>query len=319
MPNLANRLQLRDFRLIQAIRETGQLALAAERLAMTQPAASRMLAGIERMIGTPVFIRHPKGMTPTPVGEILARNADGLLNGLDQTLREVEAVGSGRAGTARVGSVTGGAVAFVVPAIQRLKKTAAGADIHVDVAPSDALIDGLVRGEYDFVLSRIPAGTDARQFTIRRGRVELIRFLVRDGHPLAGREQINLGDLGGYEWVIQAPHTPMRQAVEEAFVFQGIALPNEIVNTTSLLVMIAYLASTDAIAPITREVADLLAPEVAGSSLVALDPEEPIIINPYHLISHRNQLMSPLAMQLRELVFAGLSGETDEAGRTPGI
>ncbi|WP_193178576.1 LysR family transcriptional regulator [Oricola nitratireducens] len=319
MPNLANRLQLRDFRLIQAIRETGQLALAAERLAMTQPAASRMLAGIERMIGTPVFIRHPKGMTPTPVGETLARNADGLLNGLDRTLREVEAVGSGRAGTARVGSVTGGAVAFVVPAIQRLKKTAAGADIHVDVAPSDALIDGLVRGEYDFVLSRIPAGTDARQFTIRRGRVELIRFLVRDGHPLAGRGQINLGDLGGYEWVIQAPHTPMRQAVEEAFVFQGIALPNEIVNTTSLLVMIAYLASTDAIAPITREVADLLAPEVAGSGLVALDPEEPIIINPYHLISRRNQLMSPLAMQLRELVFAGLSGETDEAGRTPGI
>jgi DNA-binding transcriptional LysR family regulator len=319
MPNLANRLQLRDFRLIQAIRETGQLALAAERLAMTQPAASRMLAGIERMIGTPVFIRHPKGMTPTPVGEILARNADGLLNGLDQTLREVEAVGAGRAGTARVGSVTGGAVAFVVPAIQRLKKTAAGADIHVDVAPSDALIDGLVRGEYDFVLSRIPAGTDARQFTIRRGRVELIRFLVRDGHPLAGRGQITLGDLGGYEWVIQAPHTPMRQAVEEAFVFQGIALPNEIVNTTSLLVMIAYLASTDAIAPITREVADLLAPEVAGSGLVALDPEEPIIINPYHLISRRNQLMSPLAMQLRELVFAGLSSETDEAGRTPGI
>ena len=59
MPNLANRLQLRDFRLIQVIRETGQLALAAERLAMTQPAASRMLAGIERMVGTPVFIRHP--------------------------------------------------------------------------------------------------------------------------------------------------------------------------------------------------------------------------------------------------------------------
>ena len=311
MLNLTNRLQLKDIRLIQAIDETGQLALAAERLTMTQPAASRMLAGIERMIGTPVFIRHPKGMTPTPVGEVLARHAQVLLNELDQAFREVDAVGSGRAGTVRVGSVTGGAVAFVVPAIQRLKKTASGADIHVDVAPSDALIEGLLRGEYDFVLSRIPAGTDARQFTIRRGRVEVIRFLVRDGHPLAGRGQINLDDLGGYEWVIQAPHTPMRQAVEEAFVSQRITLPSEIVNTTSLLVMIAYLASTDAIAPITREVADLLGPEGVRAGLVALDPEEPIIINPYHLISRRNQLMSPLAMQLRELVFAGLSGEED--------
>ena len=55
MQNLATRLQLKDFRLIQAISETGQLALAAERLAMTQPAASRMLAGIERAVGTPLF------------------------------------------------------------------------------------------------------------------------------------------------------------------------------------------------------------------------------------------------------------------------
>ncbi|WP_428982282.1 helix-turn-helix domain-containing protein [Oricola nitratireducens] len=33
--------------------------MATERLAMTQPGISRMLAGIERMVGTPVFIRHP--------------------------------------------------------------------------------------------------------------------------------------------------------------------------------------------------------------------------------------------------------------------
>ena len=86
MINLANRLQLKDFRLIQAIADTGQLALAAERLSMTQPAASRILAGVERMIGVPLFERHPKGMTPTPIGEILARNAGSLLRGLEQTI-----------------------------------------------------------------------------------------------------------------------------------------------------------------------------------------------------------------------------------------
>ena len=41
-----NRLQIKDFRLILVIKQTGQLALAAELLSMTQPAASRMLAGI---------------------------------------------------------------------------------------------------------------------------------------------------------------------------------------------------------------------------------------------------------------------------------
>lgn len=307
MQHLQNRLQLKDFRLIRAIYETGQLAIAADRLSLTQPAASRMLATIEKLIGMTLFVRHPKGMTPTPAGEILARNAAGLLNGLEQTLQEVSAVGAGKAGSVRVGSVTGGAVAFVVPAIQKLKETAHGADIYVDVAHSDLLIQGLLNGEYDFVLSRLPAGTDARQFNILTGRVEIIRFLVRDGHPLAGRKKLRLGELTDFEWVLQAPQTPLRNAIEEAFVSQGIPSPAETVNTTSLLVMISYLTSSDAIAPITQEVVELLGPKNFGGRVIPLDVADSVVVTPYHLISRKHQPMSPLAMRLRELVFAGLA------------
>lgn len=307
MSNLANRLQLRDFRLIQAIAQTGQLALAAERLSLTQPAASRMLGSIERMVGVPLFSRHPKGMTPTAIGETLARNANGLLRSLEQTLQETEAVISGLAGTVRVGSVTGGAVGFVVPAIKRLKETAVGADVHVDVAPSDVLIAGLLRGDYDFVLSRIPQGMDARQFVVKRGRVEVVRFLARRDHPLVGKGPLRPEQLIGYEWVIQAPHTPMRQAVEEALFRYGVPLPSEVVNTTSLLAMIAYLASTDAIAATSREVADLVAPVGEGGRLAAMDLEEAIIINPYHLIALKNHAMGPVAARLRDHVFDALN------------
>lgn len=318
MQNLVNRLQIRDFRLVRAIAETGQLALAAEQLGMTQPAASRLLAAIERTMGAPAFLRHPKGMTVTPLGEILARNAVTLLNGMEQTTREVVAVGAGRAGTIRIGSVTGGAVAHVVPAIQRLKRDASHADIHIDVAPSNVLIDGLLRGDYDFVLSRVPPGTDARQFIVRRGRVEVIQFMIRRGHPLNTARAVTLDALEGYEWVIQAPHTPMRQAVEEAFIAKGIPLPSEIVNSTSLLVMIAYLASTDAIAPVSREVADLIGAGGAASGFARLEPAEPIIVNPYHLIARKNHAPSPLAARLWDLVREGLAGEADGAGVQPG-
>lgn len=304
-----NRLQIKDFRLILAIKQTGQLALAAELLSMTQPAASRMLAGIERAVGTGLFQRHPKGMTPTTIGDILARHAVNLLQGLDTADREVASVGSGLTGSARVGAVTGPAVGYVVPAIRRLKQTSTGTNIQVDVAPSDVLIERLINGEYDFVLSRIPSGTDARQFRIRRGQIESVRFVVRENHPLATRQAIDLADLAGYEWVIQPPPTPMRQAIEEAFTQGGIELPGDIVNTTSLLVMISYLESTDAIAPVSHEVAQLLAPEVANRSLVALDPRTPIVISPYHLISYRNRAMSPLAEKLMELVAEGLTSD----------
>jgi DNA-binding transcriptional LysR family regulator len=300
-------LQLKDFRLIQAIHETGQLGLAAEQLALSQPAASRMLANIERAVGSPVFLRHPKGMTPTPVGETLIRNGHNLLNGLDRTLREISSVSEGLAGTARVGSVTDGAVAFVVPAIQQLKKTATGADIHVDVAPSDALVEGLFRGEYDFVLSRIPPSYDKRQLEVRPGRHEDICFMTRAGHPLAQSPTAPLKQLAAYEWVVQAPQTPLRQAVESVFVSAGVDLPVDIVNTTSMLVMISYLASSDALAPTPRPVADLFVANNLGGGLAIVSPPEQILVSPYYLVSRKNVIISTVATRLRELVFSAMN------------
>ena len=52
MTDFINRIRLRDFRLILAIRDRGQLALAAQELGMTQPAASRRLSEIEKAIGS---------------------------------------------------------------------------------------------------------------------------------------------------------------------------------------------------------------------------------------------------------------------------
>jgi DNA-binding transcriptional LysR family regulator len=311
MNSTSRNLQLKDFRLIRSIHETGQLGMAAEQMAMSQPAASRMLASIERIVGGPVFLRHPKGMTPTPVGETLIRNGHNLLNGLDQTLREISSVSEGLAGTARVGSVTDGSVAFVVPAIQELKKTATGADIHVDVAPSDVLVEGLFRGEYDFVLSRIPPQYDKRQLEVRQGRHEDICFMIRMGHPLSGQAAATLEQLAAYEWVIQAPHTPLRQAVEAVFVSAGVELPDDIVNTTSMLVMVAYLASSDAIAPIPRQVAQLFVANGLAGGLTTVEPQEKIRVSPYFLISRKNVMISAVATRLRDLVFAAMSQPAD--------
>ncbi|MCO6188265.1 LysR family transcriptional regulator [Rhizobium sp. L1K21] len=311
MQHLLNRLQLRDYRLIRAIYETGQLALAAEKLSLTQPAASRLLASIEQLTGTALFHRHPKGMTATPTGEIVAQGAAAILNSVEHTLRDASAIASGRSGSVRVGSVTGGAVAFVVPAIQKLKEAAKGADIYVDVAPSHDLVERLLNGEFDFVLARLPGETNTRQFNIRSGRPELIRFVVRVGHPLSLRKGLTLSDLASYEWILQPPNTPLRQSIDEAFVEQGLELPVETVITSSLLMTIAYLSTSDAIAPVASEVSELLRRETLGAPTTALDlADGSINVLPYHLISRRSHLMNPLANRLHELVFSLLSGDT---------
>ena len=223
MQDLLSRLQLRHFRLVRAVSETGQLSLAAELLAMTQPAASRALAEVERLLGQRLFARHPKGMTPTPEGEVLARHAAELLGGLDLAAEEIASFRQGRSGRARVGAVTGAALEYVMPSVRALKAQAPEAEIRVDVAPSTELMAGLMNGELDFVLCRVPPGTDPRRLEILRGRVEHLSFLVRHGHPLAQVVAVPLSALEPYSFIMQAPGMPIREAVDQAHVAAGHA------------------------------------------------------------------------------------------------
>ena len=300
---LANRLLPKHFSLIRAIADYGQLSLAANSLSITQPAASRMLAEIERHVGASVFVRTPKGMEATAIGCALARRAENLLEEIREAAREVDAIRRGLTGTVRVGAVTGGAVGFVVPAIQALKAEAETADVHVEVAPSDALIAELLAGQLDFVLGRIPAGIDARQFTISGVLTEEVDLLIHQSHPLAYAEKLTMADLVHFPWVMQAPGAPVRQALEGVFIAQGAAIPSNIVNTTSLLVMIAMLAASNAIAPMSREVSDLLCRQTAAAGLYSLKLETPIVVMPYHLITVAGKRLSPIAARLRDLLL----------------
>src|SRR5690606_3890710 len=166
-----------------------------------------------------------------------------------------------------------------------LKTEAGTADIHVEVAPSGPLIADLLSGQLDFVLGRIPAGVDARQFNITGVLEEEVDLLVHQSHPLANAEDLTMADLVHFPWVMQAPGAPVRQALEAVFVAQGAPIPSNIVNTTSLLVMIAMLAASNAIAPMSREVSDLLCRQTKGSGLLQLDVRQSIAVAPYHLIS----------------------------------
>jgi len=306
MQDFLTRLQLRHFRLIHAIAEYGQLSLAADRLAITQPAASRTLSEVERLVGAAVFERHPKGMTPTQIGEALIRHSGILLHGLDQAASELSAYRAGRSGSVRVGAVTGAAVGFVVPAIQALKRETHDAHVRVDVDPSVDLMTGLLNREYDFVLSRVPPGYDTQELQVLQGRVEHLEILVRSGHPLLREKGLGLAALRDYPWVLQSPGMPIREAIVQAHLSLGQTPPQDVIDSTSLLVMMAYLRTSDAISPAAREVAELVkGSDSAGFS--SLDLRSKFTMSPYHLIQLKGRKLNPIAERLLNLVQAILS------------
>ncbi|MFN7052400.1 MAG: LysR family transcriptional regulator, partial [Gemmobacter sp.] len=206
-----------QLRLLTAIARHGQLQLAAAEVSLTQPAASRMLAEIERSLGAPVFLRQPKGMEPTEIGQIVLRRAQAMLREMRSMAAEVQALREGFGGAVRVGAVTGPAVGYLVPAIRQIKRDSPGAEITVDVAPSRDLLRHLAAGDLDFALARVLPEYDSRDFDIRPMRDEKVALLVREDHPLARAPVVTLTELMDYEWIMQDRGAPIREATLEAF------------------------------------------------------------------------------------------------------
>lgn len=84
----------------------GSITRAAQRLGITQPAASAHVAALEEMLGRPLFVRQARGVAPTPAAEDLARSIAVQLDAIEATM------GAARA---RSGKMSG-AVHLVGPA-----------------------------------------------------------------------------------------------------------------------------------------------------------------------------------------------------------
>lgn len=301
--SLIHRLKPAHLRLVRAIHDIGKLQLAADAVGMSQPAASRLLSEIEADAGGPLFERLPRGMAPTPIGAAFVRHARVILAEVDDLTAEVTQLSSGRAGTVRVGTVTGPAVGVLVPALTALRTTVPDMQPTVEVAPSVTLIRGLEEGRFDFVLARIGAGNDVRRFEAHPGRTEVISLLARATHPLAGG-RVSLSDTLPYEFVIQESGSPIRTALETAFLQAGLQMPARFTNSSSLLVALSIVMGSDAIAPQTREVAQLLTATESG--LATIDTVEDVVVPPFLVLQTRQRPLSPIAERLLDEVLRRL-------------
>lgn len=291
----ASRLKPAHLDLILRIAETGQLQRAANLLGMSQPAASRILMEIEARAGGPLFERHPKGMALTALGAVCLRHGKVILEEFHALDREVSRVAIGAAGHVRIGAVTGPAVGTLMPALRQIKSVFPSIELTIEVGPSTELVRGLVETRFDFIISRLPAEYDSRDFRIYPARSEEVSLLVNPDHPLAAQRDLSLADLTDFEWVVQDIGSPIRQAVETAFHLEGVDPPRKITNSSSLLIALSMLEDPRQISPQAREVGIMLVEGPLRARITRLDLRNPITVSPCLIIRDRYRQLSTSA------------------------
>lgn len=300
-------LKLRQLRLLVALDAERKLQLAAERLNITQSAASKMLAEIEALARVPLFERTARGVEPTDYGAILIRGGKSVLADLDQVTDEFAGYKSGELGTVSVGTVAKPSIDLVVDVIQYLGEKLNRVNISLDVSTSPPLIARLRALELDFVVARIPAGVDPGQFEYHEIGAEEAALLVRAEHPLALRNSVDLADMVEQQWICQPRESFMRQGVERLFLSRGLTPPRRVINTESFLASVGIAAGIDAIVPVPMLMFDL----VDRQRFKMLQIGDQLMLESYGLIKLRARALSPAAA----LVFDAMKRLGDPNGR----
>ena len=88
----ASRLKTRHLLLLLHLYEQRSVVRAAEAANMTQPAASKLLAEMEDMLGVQLFERHARGVEPTWYGQVLIRRARSALSEIGRAHDEIAAL-----------------------------------------------------------------------------------------------------------------------------------------------------------------------------------------------------------------------------------
>jgi DNA-binding transcriptional LysR family regulator len=137
---------------LEAVAEEGTFGKAATRLGYTQSAVSQQIAGLERIVGAPVFDRPggPRPVELTPLGGLLLEHARDVLRRVDATGDTVDRFLRGETGRLLVGTFQSITTSILPTIVGRMRDESPDVDIRlIESNDKETFPGALARGEMD--------------------------------------------------------------------------------------------------------------------------------------------------------------------------
>jgi DNA-binding transcriptional LysR family regulator len=227
-------IELRQLRVLVAVDEERSFTAAADRLGMSQAAASRSIAALEHELGTRMLHRTTRRVEPTVAGASFAATARRVLAELDHAVAEAR----GERSVIRVGYQWAAIGAHTTPVLRAWNGSHADAPMRLvrlnrrDGGLLDGLVDlAVLRHGVEPELDSELVGTEPR--------VVAVPF----DHPLADRTSVALADLVPFT-VAHDRHTGTTSA--ELWTSAGLPVPS-MTETGDVEEWLDLIAAGDAI------------------------------------------------------------------------
>ena len=233
-------LELRHLRTLAALRGTGSIALASERLHLTQSALSHQAKAIEDYYGLPLFVRKTKPIRFTPAGQRLLSLADQVLPAVLASERDMSKLAGGQAGRLHIAIECHSCFEWLMPTLDVFRENWPEVEIDILTRFSFAPLPALGRGDVDLVVTSDPiddANLTYRPLFSYQGTLALAKT-----HPLTAKTWIAPQDLADQTLIIY-PVEYERLDVFKHFLDPAGVTPAA-TRTTELTAMIMQLVAS---------------------------------------------------------------------------
>lgn len=204
--------QLEAFR---AVMERGTVTAAAERLGVSQPAVSKILAGLEAEIGYPLFTRIKQRLAPTSEARLLAAEVARLYHGLEEVSEVARGIRDRQVGDLYIYSTPALGRTVLPDVMAEFMKRHARAHVVFHVRSSTYINQKMVDQQLDLGFSMMPFEHPS-VVTEELSRAAAVCVLPGD-HRLAQRKTIRPADLRGERFLSFPLDGRMRHLVDAVF------------------------------------------------------------------------------------------------------
>ncbi|WP_439400430.1 LysR family transcriptional regulator (plasmid) [Bradyrhizobium sp. PMVTL-01] len=241
---IGRRIKLRDLHVVLAVAESGSMAKASQKLAISHPVVSKTISDLEHTLGVKLFDRSSQGVELTSYGAALLKCGVSVFDEMRQGLKQIEFLRDPTSGELAVGCpeiMNAG----IMPAIsERLLQQHPRVQlrvVHADLALSE--FNPLRERKVELLVGRLPDPFVEDDLTFEPLVQEPFVAVVGANSPWARRRRVELADLMEESWVLPPQGSTPGGIISGIFTASGLKSPRPGIATLSIQLTTTLIAT----------------------------------------------------------------------------
>jgi len=230
-------MDIKRLRMFHEVFITGSITLAAERVYVSQPAASKTLSALEDEIGYKLFIRKNGHLCPTDEAYYLHEEVLLLLQNFKRLEDNVKNAKHHKSGKLKICSILGPSYNFLPKIISQYMKENPKIKVDLHVLSSYTIREVVSTGQYHIGLMDKSGSTTRYNSKIMN---MTCYCAVHCDHPMAKLSKITANDLGDTPWISLDPEHETTKALTKFYSKNGTNF-NPIIEVNMTLQALSFV------------------------------------------------------------------------------